>query len=56
MVKVILFFVISLMLSLTLNVALISVLCSPIGIIPYGIECELDVDNKTITLLEKIVE
>lgn len=29
---------------------------SPIGIIPYGIECELDVDNKTITLLEKIVE
>ena len=29
---------------------------SPIGIIPYGIECELDVDNKKITLLEKIVE
>ena len=29
---------------------------SPIGIIPYGIECELDVDNKKITLLENIVE
>lgn len=29
---------------------------SPIGIIPYGIECELDVDNKKITLLESIVE
>ena len=29
---------------------------APIGIIPYGIECELDVDNKKITLLEKIVE
>lgn len=29
---------------------------SPIGIIPYGIECELDVDNKKLTLLEKIVE
>ena len=28
----------------------------PIGIIPYGIECELDLDSKTITLLEKIVE
>ena len=28
----------------------------PIGIIPYGIECELDVDNKTITLLESVVE
>lgn len=27
----------------------------PIGIIPYGIECELDVDNKKITLLESIV-
>lgn len=25
----------------------------PIGIIPYGIKCQLDVDNKTITLLEK---
>ena len=29
---------------------------SPIGIIPYGIECELDVDNKKITLLESVVE
>ena len=29
---------------------------SPIGIIPYGIECELDVDNKKITLLENIVK
>lgn len=29
---------------------------SPIGIIPYGIECELDVDNKKITLLESSVE
>ena len=29
---------------------------SPIGIIPYGIECELDVDNKKITLLESIVK
>ena len=28
---------------------------SPIGIIPYGIECELDVDNKKITLLESCV-
>jgi muramoyltetrapeptide carboxypeptidase LdcA involved in peptidoglycan recycling len=28
----------------------------PIGIIPYGIECELDADNKRITLLEKAVE
>ena len=27
----------------------------PIGIIPYGIECELDVDNKKITLVESIV-
>lgn len=27
----------------------------PIGIIPYGIECELDIDNKKITLLEPIV-
>ena len=24
----------------------------PIGIIPYGVECELDCDNKKITLLE----
>lgn len=29
---------------------------SPIGIIPYGIECELDVDNKKITLLESCVK
>ena len=29
---------------------------SPIGIIPYGIECELDIDNKKITLLESIVK
>lgn len=28
----------------------------PIGIIPYGVECELDVDNKKITLLEAIVK
>lgn len=28
---------------------------SPIGIIPYGIECELDVDNKKIILLESAV-
>lgn len=28
---------------------------SPIGIIPYGIECELDIDNKKLTLLESIV-
>lgn len=28
---------------------------SPIGIIPYGIECELDVDNKKIILLESVV-
>lgn len=28
---------------------------SPIGIIPYGINCELDIDNKKITLLESIV-
>ena len=28
---------------------------SPIGIIPYGIKCELDNDNKKITLLEKTV-
>lgn len=27
----------------------------PIGIIPYGIECELDVENKKITLLEAVV-
>lgn len=26
-----------------------------IGIIPYGIECELDVDNKNVTLLECVV-
>lgn len=29
---------------------------SPIGIIPYGIECKLDVDNKKIILLESVVE
>ena len=29
---------------------------SPIGIIPYGVECELDVDNKKITLLESAVK
>ena len=28
----------------------------PIGIIPYGIECELDIDNKKITLLESVVK
>ena len=28
---------------------------SPIGIIPYGIECELNVDNKKIILLESAV-
>ena len=28
----------------------------PIGIIPYGIECELDLDKKTIRLLEKVVK
>lgn len=28
---------------------------SPIGIIPYGVKCELDVDNRKITLLEKAV-
>ena len=28
---------------------------SPIGIIPYGINCELDIDNKKITLLESLV-
>ncbi len=28
---------------------------TPIGIIPYGIECELDIDNKKISLLESIV-
>ena len=28
---------------------------SPIGIIPYGIECELDIDNKKIILLESAV-
>lgn len=28
---------------------------SPIGIIPYGIECELDVDNKKIILLESVI-
>ena len=28
---------------------------SPIGIIPYGIECELDIDNKKIKLVESIV-
>lgn len=30
--------------------------CDPRGIIPYGIECELDADNKTLTLLEAVVE
>lgn len=29
---------------------------SPIGVIPYGINCELDVDNKKITLLESAVK
>lgn len=29
---------------------------SPIGIIPYGINCELDCDNKKITLLEAAVK
>lgn len=29
---------------------------SPIGIIPYGINCELDVSNKKITLLESVVK
>ena len=24
----------------------------PIGIIPYGLKCRLDADNKTLTLLE----
>ena len=28
----------------------------PIGIIPFGIECEIDADNKTIKLLERVVE
>lgn len=28
---------------------------SPIGIVPYGIECEIDLDNKKITLLESCV-
>ena len=28
---------------------------SPIGIIPYGINCELDIDNKKIILLESSV-
>lgn len=28
---------------------------SPIGIIPYGIKCELDIENKKITLLEKAI-
>ena len=28
---------------------------SPIGIIPYGVMCELDADNKRITLLESVV-
>lgn len=28
----------------------------PINIIPYGAECELDCDNKTITILEKMLE
>ena len=29
---------------------------SPIGVIPYGVTCELDVDNKKITLLESVVK
>ena len=29
---------------------------SPIGIIPYGIECELDVDNKKIKLIDAVVK
>lgn len=28
----------------------------PIGIIPYGVKCELDLDNKKITLKEKFLE
>ena len=28
----------------------------PIGIIPYGINCELDVENKKLTFLENVVE
>ncbi|MDR2921626.1 MAG: LD-carboxypeptidase [Tannerella sp.] len=30
--------------------------CAPIGIIPYGIECELDTIQKKITLLESVVQ
>lgn len=29
---------------------------APIGIIPYGAKCEIDADNKTIKLLEAVVE
>ena len=29
---------------------------APIGIIPYGAKCEIDANEKTITLLEKVVE
>lgn len=29
--------------------------CAPIGIIPYGVECEVDVTQKTITLCEDCV-
>ena len=29
---------------------------TPITIIPYGAKCEIDVDNKTITIIEKVVE
>lgn len=29
---------------------------TPIGIIPYGAKCEIDADNKTIRLLEAVVE
>ena len=29
--------------------------CAPIGIIPYGVLCELDVEKKKITLLENAV-
>ena len=28
---------------------------APMGIIPYGAKCEIDADNKTITLLESVV-
>lgn len=29
---------------------------SPINIIPYGVECELDCDNKKIVIVEKMLE